>query len=195
MLRRLYDWAMGLAAGRHAPAALGAVSFAESSLFPIPPDVMLIPMVLANRKAWWRLALLCTVASVLGALVGYGIGALLFETLGRPILAFYGAEHSFERIVGWYAQWGWLGVLAGAITPLPYKVLTIFSGSVGFSIPLFIAVSIVGRALRFFLVAGLIYWIGEPIREFIEKRLGLMFALFIVLLVGGFVLLRVILPG
>jgi membrane protein YqaA with SNARE-associated domain len=195
LLRRLYDWAMGLAAGRHAPAALGAVSFAESSLFPIPPDVMLIPMVLANRKAWWRLALLCTITSVLGALVGYGIGALLFETVGRPIVEFYGAEGKFDRIVGWYGQWGGLGILAGAVTPLPYKVLTIFSGSVGFSLPLFIAVSLLGRSLRFFLVAGLIFWIGEPVREFIEKRLGVMSVLFIVLLVGGFVLLRFFVPG
>ncbi len=192
MLRRLYDWVMSLASGRSALWALGAVSFVESSFFPIPPDVMLIPMVVAKRKDWWRIALVCTVTSVLGALLGYAIGALLFETVGRSLIEFYHAEGTFERLVGWYDQWGWLGILAGAVTPLPYKVLTIFSGTVGFSIPMFIAVSIVGRGLRFFLVAGLLYWFGEPIKAFIEKRLTLVFVAFMVLLVGGFVVISLI---
>jgi membrane protein YqaA with SNARE-associated domain len=193
LLRRLYDWVMSLAKGRHAPWALGTISFAESSFFPIPPDVMLIPMVIANRKAWWRLALICTVTSVIGALLGYAIGALLFETIGKPILDFYHAQHSFERLAEWYHQWGAFGVLIGAVTPVPYKVLTIFSGSVGFSLPMFILVSIIGRGLRFFLVAGLLYFFGEPIRTFIEKRLGLMFLLFCVLLIGGFIAVKFLL--
>ena len=186
MLRRLYDWVMALSRSRNAEGALAAIAFAESSFFPIPPDIMLIPMVVANRRAWWRIALICTVASVLGALLGYAIGALLFETVGRPILDFYHADAAFERMKDWYGQWGWLGVLIGAVTPVPYKVLTIFSGTVAFSLPVFILVSIVGRGLRFFIVAGLLYWFGEPIRTFIEKRLTLMFVLFCVLLVGGF---------
>jgi membrane protein YqaA with SNARE-associated domain len=186
MLRKLYDWVMFLAASRHANSALAAVSFAESSFFPIPPDIMLIPMVIADRKAWWRIALIATVSSVLGALLGYAIGALLYETLGQALLAFYHAEGTFERLVQWYDQWGALGILAGAITPLPYKVLTIFSGTVSFSLPLFILVSVIGRGLRFFIVAGLLYWFGEPIRDFIEKRLTLVFVVFVVLLVGGF---------
>ncbi len=192
MLRRLYDWVMSLASGRYAMWGLAVVSFVESSFFPIPPDVMLIPMVVAKRKDWWRIALVCTVASVLGAMLGYAIGAMLFETLGRWLIDFYHADGTFERLVGWYDQWGWIGILAGAVTPLPYKVLTIFSGTVGFSIPVFIAVSIVGRGLRFFLVAGLLYWFGEPIRAFIEKRLTLVFVAFMVLLVGGFIAISLI---
>lgn len=187
MLRRLYDWVLLLAGGRNAYWALGVVSFVESSFFPIPPDVMLIPMVVANRKAWWRIALVCTLASVLGALLGYAIGALLFETIGKWLLDFYHASAAFDRVVVWYDQWGWLGVLAGAVTPIPYKVLTIFSGSVGFALPVFVAVSVIGRGARFFLVAGLLYWFGEPIKAFIEKRLTLVFVAFVVLLVGGFV--------
>ena len=189
MLRRLYDWVMSLASGRYALPALAAISFAESSFFPIPPDVMLIPMVVAKRKAWWRVALVCTIASVFGALLGYAIGAFLFETIGKWLLDVYHAHGTFDRLVSWYEQWGWLGILAGAITPLPYKVLTIFSGTVAFSVPVFIAVSIIGRGLRFFIVAGLLYWFGEPIRVFIEKRLTLVFVAFMVLLIGGFVVI------
>lgn len=189
MLRRLYDWTLSLSKGRHAPTALGIVSFVESSFFPLPPDIMLIPMIIADRKAWWRLALICTISSVLGALLGYTIGAVLFETVGRPLLDFYHAQGTFDRLIEWYEQWGALGILAGAITPLPYKVLTIFSGTVGFSIPMFIAVSVIGRGLRFFIVAALLYFFGPPIQAFIEKRLTLVFVVFVLLLVGGFLAL------
>ena len=192
MLRRLYDWVMSLAKGRSALWALAVVSFVESSFFPIPPDVMLIPMVIAKRKAWWRMALVCTVASVLGALLGYAIGAFLFETVGRWLLDVYHAQAAFERVITWYDEWGWLGILAGAITPIPYKVLTIFSGTVGFAIPVFIVISIIGRGLRFFIVAGLLYWFGEPIKAFIEKRLTLVFVVFMALLIGGFVVISLI---
>ncbi|WP_127521201.1 YqaA family protein [Mesorhizobium sp. Z1-4] len=190
MLRRLYDWTMSLARTRYAEGALAGVSFTESSFFPIPPDVLLIPMVLAKRSAWIRYAFICTVASIVGALLGYAIGALLYETIGKPILAFYNAEQSFEQLAEWYNRWGGWGVLAAAITPFPYKVLTIFSGATGLNLFVFIIVSIIGRGLRFFLVAGLLYRYGEPIREFIEARLGLLFTLFMVLLIGGFVAVR-----
>lgn len=190
MLRRLYDWTMSLAQTRHAERALAGISFAESSFFPIPPDVLLIPMVLANRAAWLRYALVCTLASVIGALAGYAIGAFLYELVGKPILAFYNAEASFEKLAEWYNIWGGWGVLFAAVTPFPYKVLTIFSGATGLNIPVFIAVSIVGRGLRFFLVSWLLYRFGEPIRGFIEKNLGLLFTLFMILLVGGFVAVR-----
>lgn len=190
MLRRLYDWTMSLAQTRHAERALAGVSFAESSFFPIPPDVLLIPMVLARRAAWIRYALICTVASILGAIAGYAIGAFLYEIIGKPILAFYNAEASFERLSDWYNIWGGWGVLFAAVTPFPYKVLTIFSGATGLSIPVFIAVSIVGRGLRFFLVSALLFRYGEPIRGFIEKHLSLLFILFMILLVGGFVAVR-----
>lgn len=190
MLRRLYDWTMSLARTPHAERALAGVSFVESSFFPIPPDVLLIPMVLARRAAWFRYAFICTLSSVLGALAGYAIGALLFEVVGKPILAFYNAEASFAKLSEWYNSWGGWGVLFAAVTPFPYKVVTIFSGATGLSIPVFILVSIIGRGLRFFLVAALLYRFGEPIRGFIEKNLGLLFTLFMVLLIGGFVAVR-----
>jgi len=192
LLRKLYDWTMSLAKSKQAPVALGAVSFTESSFFPIPPDILLIPMVVAKPKNWFWYAGLCTIMSVLGALVGYFIGYALFQTIGQPILDFYGAEHSFDRFVAWYDQWGGWGIFLGAVTPFPYKVLTIFSGTVGFDLITFIIVSIIGRAFRFFLVAALLYKFGEPIRIFIEKRLGLMFILFCALLVGGFVAVKFI---
>ncbi|WP_024587010.1 YqaA family protein [Aliihoeflea sp. 2WW] len=190
MLRRLYDWTMSLARTRHAEKALGGVSFIESSFFPIPPDTILIPMVLAERRRWFRYAVICTVASVLGALLGYAIGAWLFEAVGRPILAFYGKEDSFGQVAAWYNEWGGWGVLFAAVTPFPYKVLTIFSGATGLDLVTFVVVSIIGRGLRFFFVAWLLYRIGEPIRLFIEKHLGLLFTLFMVLLIGGFVAVR-----
>lgn len=190
MLRRLYDWTMSLAATRHAERALATVSFVESSFFPIPPDVLLIPMVLAERLKWLRYALVCTIASVVGALLGYFIGAFLYEAVGRPILAFYGKEDAFVQIAEWYNTWGGWGVLFAAVTPFPYKVLTIFSGATGLNLVTFVVVSIVGRGLRFFLVAWLLYSFGPPIRLFIEKHLGLLFILFMILLVGGFVAVR-----
>ena len=190
MLRRLYDWTMSLAATRHAERALAGVSFIESSVFPIPPDVLLIPMVLSERSKWIRYAVICTIASVLGALLGYAIGAFLFDLIGQPILKLYNAEQSFANIQGWYDTWGGWGVLFAAITPFPYKVLTIFSGFTGLDLVTFVAVSVVGRGFRFFLVTWLLNRFGAPIRTFIEKNLGLLFTVFMVLLVGGFVAIR-----
>ena len=190
MLRRLYDWTMSLAATRHAEKALFGVSFAESSFFPIPPDVLLIPMAIAKPTHWIRLALICTIASVLGAFLGYAIGMFLYELIGQPILALYGAENSFNQIAEWYNTWGGWGVLFAAITPFPYKVLTIFSGATGLNFFVFVVVSIIGRAARFFFVAWLLGRYGEPIRIFIEKYLGLLFTLFMVLLLGGLYLVK-----
>lgn len=185
-IRALYDWVFALARHRRASYGLFGVSFAESSFFPIPPDVMLIPMVLAKRHKWFFYASLCTLASILGAFLGYFIGAVLFETIGKPILAVYGKEDSFRSVQEWYNTWGGWGVLFAAVTPFPYKVLTIFSGATGLNLVTFTVVSIIGRGLRFYLVAWLLYKIGEPVREFIEKRLGLMFTIALVLLLGGF---------
>lgn len=190
MLRWLYDWVFALARHRRATWALAGVSFAESSVFPIPPDALLIPMVLANRRKWIFYATVCLIASILGAYLGYYIGAVLFESFGKPILAFYGREDSFQNVIEWYNKWGGWGVLLAAVTPFPYKVLTIFSGATGLDLFVFTIVSIIGRGMRFFLVAGLLYKIGDPIREFIEKRLGLMFTLAMVLLIGGFVAVK-----
>lgn len=190
MLRRLYNWTMSLASGRYAVPALAGVSFAESSFFPIPPDVVLIPMVLANRRRAMWYALIATVFSVIGALAGYAIGALLFETLAKPLLEFYGAMEQFDQFKTWFDEQGAWIVLAAGVTPFPYKVITIASGSVGLSLPVFILASIVARGLRFALVAALLYFFGPPIRDFIERRLGLAFTIFMVLLIGGFLLIR-----
>ena len=189
MIRRIYDWTMKLAETRGAEATLAGVSFAESSFFPVPPDVLLIPTVIARPLRWVRLGAVCTAASVLGAFLGYAIGALLFVAVAEPILEFYGAEDSFERLKGWYGEWGGWGVFAAALTPFPYKVITIFSGAVGMNIVLFTIVSIIGRGARFFFVAWLCARFGPPVRQFIERYLGILTVLFVILLVGGFYLL------
>jgi membrane protein YqaA with SNARE-associated domain len=190
ILRALYDWTMRLAATRHATAALGFISAVESSVFPIPPDVLLIPMVLAERaKAFWY-AFVATVSSVLGGLVGYALGALLFEAIAKPILNFYGYLDQFDRFAEYYNSWGAWAVLIAGVTPFPFKVITIASGATHLSLTVFIVASVVARAARFYLVAGLLYWFGPPIRSFIEARLGLLAILFVVLLVGGFVVAR-----
>lgn len=193
MLRKLYDWVMGLAAHRNATAVLGTVSFIESSVFPIPPDAFLIPMVLANRaKAWWY-ALVCTVTSVLGGLLGYAIGALLYDTLGSALLNFYGYQAHFEEFATNYNKDGALYVFGAGLTPFPYKVITIASGATQLALPVFIAASVVARGLRFFVVAGLLYYFGPPIKTFIEKYLGILTVLFFLLVVAGFVVAKYLL--
>ncbi|CAM3149296.1 YqaA family protein [Paracoccus nototheniae] len=190
MLRRLYDWTMGLAAHRHANAALFGVSFIESSVFPIPPDVLMIPMVLARRARAWAIATIATAGSVLGALLGYWIGAVLMDTVGQWVLTAYGKEAAFQDLSLRFAEYGGWAVLFAALTPFPFKVITIFSGAVGLSLPLFIATSILGRAGRFFIVAGLLWQFGGPVRDFIERRLGLVFTIFMACLIGGFATVR-----
>ncbi|MDP7545697.1 MAG: YqaA family protein [Alphaproteobacteria bacterium] len=193
MLRRLYDRTMALAGHRHANWALGAVSFVESSVFPIPPDVILIPMVLAQRQRALLIAAICTIASVLGGLLGYAIGFYLFEAVGQPILVFYGYGEKFASFQSRYNEWGvWIVLIAG-LTPFPYKVITIASGVAGLSLPVFVIASIVARGLRFAIVAALLWRFGAPIRNFIERYLGLLFALFMVLLIGGFALIKLVL--
>lgn len=186
MLRALYSWTMSLADHPRALWALAAVSFAESSIFPIPPDILMIPMILANPRRAWLIAGVCTVASVLGALLGYVIGAVLFDSIGQPVLAFYGKEAYFTEFATQYNAYGAWAVLIAGITPFPFKVITIASGVTGLSLPIFVVSSILARALRFFIVAGLLWKFGDPIRSFIEKRLGLVFIVFVLLLLGGF---------
>jgi len=193
MLRRLYDRTMSLAGHRHADRWLAAVSFIESSVFPIPPDVMLIPMVLADRARAWRIALICTIASVLGGLLGYAIGAFLFDQVGRPMLEFYGYTAKFDQFRATYADWGAWAVFIAGVTPFPYKVITILSGLASLDIWVFCIASVLARGFRFYLVAGLLWYFGEPIRAFIEKYLGLLFTIFCLLLVGGFVVIRFVL--
>lgn len=192
MLRRLYDWTMGLAGHPRADAALFGVTFVESSVFPIPPDVLMIPMVLAQRARAMVIATICTAGSVLGALLGYWIGAVLMDSLGQWVLTAYGKQDAYASLAAQFALHGGWAVLIAAVTPFPFKVITIFSGAVSFSLPLFIATSILGRALRFFIVAGLLWRFGEPIRDFIERRLGLVFTIFMACLIGGFLVLGVL---
>ncbi len=190
MLRRLYNGTMALASGRYAVPTLAGVAFVESSVFPIPPDVILIPMVLAERaKAWW-FALVATFSSVIGGLVGYAIGALVFDQLALPLLEFYGYMDNYENFGSWFNERGaWIVLIVG-VTPFPYKVITITAGAVGLSWPVFIIASIVARGARFALVAGLLNYFGPPIRDFIERRLGLVFTIFVALVIGGLVLVR-----
>ncbi len=173
LLRGLYDWTMANASGRHAWAALFAISFAESSFFPIAPDVMLMPMVLADRKRAFLLAAWCTLASVLGGMFGYAIGAILYDSLGVWLIRVYGYGQSMEAFRESYAQWGAWIILIKGLTPIPYKLVTIASGFAGYNFPLFVLLSVITRGARFTIVAGLIYWFGEPIRHFVEKRLEL----------------------
>ena len=189
MLRRLYDWIMALAESPKALWAMAAVSFTESSFFPIPPDPMLVPMVLANRRRAFLIATVCTIASVLGGIVGYYIGHS-FEWLAQWIISIYAKPDSMANLQAWYAEYGLWVILVKGLTPIPYKLVTIWSGLMGFDLKVFIAASVVTRGARFFLVATLLYFFGEPIRAFIEKRLTLVTTLFFVVLVGGFVALR-----
>lgn len=187
MLRKLYDWTMSLAARPDALRALGIVSFAESSFFPIPPDVVLIPMVIAQRQRAWLIATVCTVASVLGAMLGYAIGLYLFETLGTWVIHIYGLEDKVAQFKAFYDQYGLMVILVKGLTPIPFKLITIMSGAMRFDFPTFVGACIVTRGFRFFIVAALLRAFGEPIRAFIEKRLTLVFLAFLVLLIGGFV--------
>jgi membrane protein YqaA with SNARE-associated domain len=193
MLRRLYDWTIRLAQHRHGTSALFAISFVESSVFPIPPDVMLVPMVLANpRKAWW-FAFICTLGSVLGGFVGYAIGYFLFESVGHFLIQLYGHASEVARAQAWYQEYGGWVVAAKGLTPFPFKVITITSGLAQLDFLVFAVASIISRAPRFFIVAGLLRLYGEPIRGFIEKRLTLVTTLFLVLVVGGFLLIELVL--
>jgi membrane protein YqaA with SNARE-associated domain len=187
LLRRLYHWVLALAEKPSAPWALGGISFAESSFFPIPPDAMLLPMCLARpRRAFWY-ATICTVTSVLGGLLGYAIGYLLFDTVGRFLIDLYGYGAQVEYFKNAYDEWGhWIIVIAG-FTPFPYKVITIASGFVSYNLLWFVVLSVLTRGARFYLVATLLYFWGDWAREFIERRLGLLATLSVLIFIGGFV--------
>ncbi|MGC9419257.1 MAG: YqaA family protein [Rhodovulum sp.] len=186
MLRRLYDWTLSLADSPHALRALFVVAFIESSVFPIPPDVLMIPMILARPSRAWLIAGVALVGSVLGGLMGYVIGWGFFETVGRPVLEFYGKDAYFDDFSARYNDYGAWAVLIAGITPFPYKVITILSGSTGLNLGVFMVASVIARGIRFFVLAALLWKFGAPIRAFIERYLGLLFTLFVVLLIGGF---------
>lgn len=190
MLRNLYDWTVSLAMTRYALAALAIVAFAESSIFPIPPDLLLIPMILAAPNRAWLLAGVCTLASVAGGALGYYFGSTLFETVGVRILDFYNKGDAFDAFQLQFNAQGHWAVLFAGITPFPYKVITITSGATGLPFAQFMFWSIIARGLRFFIVAALLWKFGTPIRDFIERKLGLVFTVLLVLLFGGFFVVR-----
>jgi len=189
-LKPLYDWTMAKAADRRALPWLAGVSFVESSFFPIPPDVMLIPVVLAERRRAWLIAGVCTLASVAGGFLGYAIGYFLFEAIGQPIIDFYGLQDAFAKFQTYYAEYGAIIVFGFGLTPLPYKVITIASGVAMLNPLAFAVASVASRGLRFFLEAVLLYFAGPPVRAFIETKLELVTLAAFVLLLGGFVALK-----
>lgn len=190
MLQRLYKWTMSLADHPNALWVLAAVAFIESSVFPIPPDVLMIPMILARPSRAWLIALVAMVASVMGGILGYGIGMFFYDSIGEPILASLGKADSMAEFSTRFNDFGFWAVLTAGITPFPYKVITIMSGWTGMPFATFVVSSVIARGIRFFIIAALLRAFGAPVRDFIEKRLGLVFTAFIVVLIGGFFLVK-----
>ncbi len=190
MIKRLYDWTLAMADHPRAIWVLALVAFVESSVFPIPPDVLMIPMILAAPHRAWKIAGVALLASVAGGIMGYAIGAFAYETIGQPILAAMGKAEAMEAFNTRFNDFGFWAVLAAGVTPFPYKVITIMSGWTAMPFATFMATSVLARGLRFFIVAALLYKYGAPVREFIEKRLGLMFTLFLIFFFGGFYALK-----
>jgi membrane protein YqaA with SNARE-associated domain len=188
MLRRLYDAVIALSEKKSAPWYMGAVSFAESSFFPIPPDAMLVPMALARPDRAYFLALVCTLSSVAGGMVGYAIGALLYDSVGQWIVSLYGYDTRMEAFRAAYAEWGAWIILIKGLTPIPYKLVTIASGFSGYNFLWFAVLSLITRGVRFFLLAFLLNMWGDAARHFIERRLGLVTAALAVIVVAGFVI-------
>ena len=186
MIRSLYDWTLRMAEHRHALWVLACVSFIESSVFPIPPDVLMIPMILARPSRAWLIAGIALVSSVLGGMLGYAIGAFAYQEIGQPILAALGKGDAMVAFSTRFNDFGFWAVLTAGVTPFPYKVITIMSGWTAMPLGTFIATSILARGIRFFLVAALLWKFGTPVRDFIERRLGLVTILFVLLLFGGF---------
>ncbi|MEG9862308.1 MAG: YqaA family protein [Parvularculales bacterium] len=189
MLRRLYDWTLTLGPRRGGRWALAGVAFTESSFFPIPPDILLIPMVLGARNRAWQLAIITTLASVAGGAAGYAIGYFLYEFVGQPMIDLYGYEQEFERFTDLYERYGLAIVLIAGFTPLPYKVITIASGVAALNLPMFIIASLIARGARFFAVAGLLWWLGPAVRHVLERYFNLFSVVFVILLIAGFVVI------
>lgn len=192
MLQKTYDWMMEKAVHRHAVWWLAAISFIESSVFPIPPDLMLIPMVLAAPTRWFRLALVCTVSSVIGGYLGYAIGYYFMDSVGAAILAAFHLTEKFAAFKPLVDEYGvWVIIVKGA-TPIPYKLITIAAGAFHFDLAHFTFASIIARGMRFFLVAVLLWQFGPPIRHFVEKRLKLVTTALVVLMVAGVAVLKLL---
>jgi membrane protein YqaA with SNARE-associated domain len=192
-LRQLYDWTLHWAETPWALTALALIAFVESSIFPIPPDVLLIAVVAARGEWWLRAAALCTAGSVFGAMLGYAIGAAFMAALGQPIIDFYGAQDNWDRVVELYrGVWGVWFLAAAAFTPIPFKVATIAAGATGMAFLPFVVVSGIGRAGRFFLVAAILRLFGARVRRLLEKHFDLAALIFLVLLVAGFFVIRLL---
>lgn len=189
-VRRIYDWVLQWAETPYGVPALFLLAVAESSFFPVPPDALLIALALGARDKSMRFALLCSMGSVLGGIMGYGIGFYGYEAIGRPIVEMYNGHEVMARVGDLYNQYGFWGVLVAAITPIPYKVFTISSGFFRFDFMGFLAASIIGRSMRFFVVAGLIWKFGPPIKSFIDRYFNLLTVVFMVLLIGGIVIIK-----
>jgi membrane protein YqaA with SNARE-associated domain len=186
MFKRLYDWMLSVSESRHAPYALAAVAFAESSFFPIPPDLILIPMSLATPRRAWRYAAIATIASVAGGVLGYGIGALLFDTIGQWLIHLYGYADRMAALKETYARWGALVILVKGLTPIPYKLVTIVSGLLGYNFVLFVLLSLLTRGARFFLLAGALNRFGDPLRVALERHFAVFIGGLAIIIVLGF---------
>jgi len=186
--KRLYRWTMSLAEKPSAPWALGLIAFAESSFFPVPPDVILVPMSLARPQRAWLYALICTLGSVAGALLGYAIGALLYSTVGRWLIHLYGYDTRIADLRSFFGHWGWAFILVKGLTPIPFKLVTIFCGLIGYSIPLFLLLCAVTRGARFLVLAVLLNLFGETIKRLLERFFGAFMLVLVLIVVAGFVL-------
>jgi membrane protein YqaA with SNARE-associated domain len=191
-VRGLYDWTMKWAETPHALTALFLIALAESSVFPIPPDVLLLAIVAANTQRWLVAAVLCSAGSVIGAMIGYAIGAAAMQTVGQPIIDFYHAQDAWNTVDGWYSEWGVLFLLVAAFTPVPFKVATIAAGATGMAFWPFVVVSLVGRAARFFLVAIILRVFGAPVRTLIEKHFDAFALAFLALFIAGFAAIKLL---
>jgi len=188
VFKGLYARVIALAGSPRAPYALAAMAFAESSVFPIPPDVLLAPMTLAQPKLAWRYAFICTIASVLGAMVGYGIGAVLFDTIGQWLIHLYGYADRMAALKEMYARWGALLILIKGLTPIPFKLVTIVSGLLGYNFPLFVLLCLITRGARFFLLAGALNHFGDPLRLALERHFAAFILIMAATVVVGFYL-------
>ena len=186
MFKRLYHWTLSLAESPRATWALGLIAFAESSFFPIPPDVILVPMSLAKPKRAWFYAGLCTVASVLGGVVGYAIGALFFDTIGSWLISLYGYGDKVGALKLFYDKWGWAFILVKGLTPIPFKLVTIVSGLLHYNFFLFVLLATITRGARFFILAAFLNNFGEPIKAMLEKHFATFMILIVVTIVFGF---------
>ena len=193
LIKKLYDWVLHWAETPYAIPALFILSFTESSFFPVPPDVLLITLAISIPRKAFKYALICTVGSILGGMLGYLIGLKLIDAIGMPILNFYGAMDKYEYIQALYKKYDAWAVGVAGFTPIPYKVFTIAAGAFKIDFPVFVLASLAGRAGRFFLVAGIIYFFGPTIKDFIDKYFNLLCFAFMILLIGGFILIKYVL--